>query len=441
MPILSFFKSSIFPILMVNFIGILGYSVVIPILIFIVIDFGGNGFIYGLIGATYPFFQFIGAPILGKLSDQIGRKKVLMLSQMGTFFSWTLFLLAFLLPQTTLWSQDSDLTGSYLMTLPLIMLFIARMLDGFTGGNISVANAYMSDISTDEDRSDNFGKMGASTSLGFVIGPAFAGILASTFLGEILPLLIAASISLIAIFVINFRLKESNPCTVDTGGVSLKNFRRFFQIEHKECYTEGELEHAPESAAGWRSVLKITGVSQLYSVYFLNFLAFSLFYAALPIYVSTELQWTSAGLGLFLAYYSLIMVIVQGPVLRAISKKISSLNRVIIGTSLLGIGFILLYVNQIHVLYLAITFMALGNGIMWASFLSILAQAGKPSMQGTIQGYGSSMGSFASMIGLVLGGLLFERLSTSIFFIGAALFFLIAIMLIIKPIAPKAATT
>src|SRR5690606_3306903 len=157
------FKSNVFPILLVNFIGILGYSIVVPILIFIVADFGGNGFIYGVLGAVYPFFQFIGAPILGRLSDTLGRKKVLIISQVGTFAAWVLFILAFTLPEIKLWSQDTELTGKYVMTLPLIIIFLARIFDGFTGGNISVANAYMSDISTDENRNRNFGKMGAST--------------------------------------------------------------------------------------------------------------------------------------------------------------------------------------------------------------------------------------------------------------------------------------
>jgi len=432
MSVISFFKSNIFPILLVNFIGILGYSVVIPILIFIVTDFGGNGFIYGILGATYPFFQFIGAPILGKMSDRIGRKKVLIISQLGTFLAWCLFLVAFILPETKLWAQDSEITGSYLMTLPLIFIFIARAFDGFTGGNISVANAYMSDISTDENRSRNFGKMGSSTSLGFVVGPAFAGVLASTAMGEILPLLIAAAISLIAIFVINYRLKESNPCVVDTGGISFKNFRRFFQVELKDCYTEGEETVKEESSEGWKSVLKIKGIPLLFTVYFLNFMAFSLFYAGLPIYVSTILGWSSADLGLLLAYFSLIMVVVQGPVLSWLTTKTSSFNLVILGAAFLGIGFVLMFKQDPIILYIAATFMAFGNGIMWASFLSILSSSGTPARQGAIQGYGSSVGSIASMIGLVTGGILFESIANSVFLIGSGLFAVIVILMLLS---------
>ena len=425
MKIINFLNSRIFPILLVNFIGILGYSIVIPILIFIVKDLGGNGFVYGILGAMYPFFQLIGAPILGRLSDRIGRKKVLIISQAGTFLAWVLFLVAFLLPKITLWSSDTEFTGSYIMTLPLILLFVARIFDGFTGGNVSVANAYLSDVSTDKDRDKNFGKMGASTSLGFVLGPAVAGILASTFLGEALPILLAALISLIAIFVITIKLPESNPCVVDTG-IGYKSFRRFFQVEHKECYT-GEAADGNQSGT-LKEILRIDRIPLLYTIYFLTFLAFSLFYAGLPIYASSILNWTSIELGVFLAYSSIIMIVVQGPLLSFLSGKVSSIIFILIGTVFLTISFYLLSIQNVLVMYIAITLLSVGNGLMWPNFLSWLSQTGNQQMQGAIQGYGNSMGSFASIFGLVLGGILFENIQVTVFKIGAILFALICIL-------------
>ncbi|MEM9362089.1 MAG: MFS transporter [Bacteroidota bacterium] len=434
---IAFFTSRIFPILLVNFIGILGYSLVIPILIFIVTDFGGNGFIYGILGAMYPFFQFIGAPLLGKLSDKIGRKKVLMLSQMGTFVAWVLFIIAFALPETSLWSQNTDLTGTYTMTLPLLVIFLARIFDGFTGGNISVANAYMSDISTDEDRSKNFGRMGASTSLGFVLGPAFAGVLASTLLGEILPLLLAALISLIAIFVINFRLKESVPCVVDTRGVSLKNIRRFFQVEHKDCYSEGSEDIQEESTKGFKRVLNIPGVKPLYLVYFLTFFGFSLFYAGLPIYANVILKWSAIDLGLFLAYSSLLMILVQGPLLSNLSKKVSSRVLIVFGALILSTSFFLLSTTNVILLYVANTLLSLGNGLMWPSFMARLSALGGKNTQGAIQGYGTSMGSIASMLGLIVGGMLFERITTMVFTFGACIFLIIVLVMLFTQFQKK----
>ena len=431
MNIASFFRSKIFPILLVNFIGILGYSIVIPILIFIVTDLGGNGFIYGILGAMYPFFQFIGAPILGKLSDRIGRKKVLIISQAGTFVAWMLFLLAFILPETTLWSQDTETTGSYIMTLPLAIIFLARIFDGFTGGNVSVANAYLSDISTDKDRNKNFGLMGASTSTGFVLGPALAGLLASTILGEALPLLLAAMISLIAIFVIKTRLKETNPCAINVDRLTLKSFRRFFQVEHKNCYTQGEEQMQTESGQGFRSIIKQQGIPTLYAVYFLTFLAFSLFYAGLPIYANTLLNWSATDLGIFLAYSSLIMIIVQGPILGRVSKRLNNQTLILIGSLFLATSFFFLSSKALTTLYLANTILSIGNGLMWPSFLALLSRTGNKRMQGAIQGYGNSMGSFASMLGLILGGLLFESIQTMVFAIGGVIFLLITLLMII----------
>lgn len=434
MRIFDFFSKPVFPILLVNFIGVLGYSIVIPILIFIVTDLGGNAFIYGLLGAMYPFFQFIGAPILGKLSDRIGRKKVLVISQAGTFVAWTLFIIAFILPKTELWSSNTEFTGNYIITLPLLLLFVARIFDGFTGGNVSVANAYLSDMSTDADRDQNFGMMGASTSLGFVLGPAVAGVLATTFMGESLPVLLASLISLIAIGVILRKLPESDPCVVDTGTLSLKTFRRFFQVEHKDCFTNDQEQ---TNKTNLNSLLKEKDIPLLFTVYFLTFLAFSLFYAGLPIYASTLLEWSSIDLGVFLAYSSLIMILVQGPLLSYLNGKISNYALIIFGSFLLAVSFYVLSFSNVWILYLANTLLSIGNGLMWPSFLSLLSKTGTKQTQGAIQGYGSSMGSFASIFGLVLGGMLFESIQVYVFIIAACIFLLIFLLMFWKQLRMK----
>ncbi|CAN5194286.1 hypothetical protein BH18THE2_BH18THE2_38720 [soil metagenome] len=204
-------QASLFPILLINFIGTLGFSIVLPFLVFLVIDIGGNAIVYGMLAATYPAFQLIGAPILGRLSDIHGRKKVLLLSHGGTLIGWVIFLIALFLPIKNLFSFDTTIVGMITISLPLVVLFFARAIDGLTGGNISVADAYVSDISSDENRSKNFGKMAISSNLGFVVGPALAGILGATIYGETLPVLAALLLSLATLIVISFVLKESKP--------------------------------------------------------------------------------------------------------------------------------------------------------------------------------------------------------------------------------------
>ncbi|MGA6923292.1 MAG: MFS transporter, partial [Nitrososphaeraceae archaeon] len=202
-------RTPIFPLLLVNFIGTLGFSIVLPFLVFLVMKFGGNAVVYSLLAATYPAFQLIGAPILGRWSDIYGRKKVLLLSNAGTAIGWILFLVALVVPFEETFSINLISFGTIVVVVPLLFIFFARAIDGITGGNISVANAYLSDISSDENRSKNFGKMAISSNLGFILGPALAGILAGTVYGATLPVLAALLLSLVTLFVIGFLLRES----------------------------------------------------------------------------------------------------------------------------------------------------------------------------------------------------------------------------------------
>src|ERR1700712_470663 len=97
MPTKSTVYNSLLPILMVNFIGAMGFSIVLPFMVIIVLKLGGNALVYGLLGATYSFFQLIGAPVLGSWSDRIGRRKILLVSEAGTFLGWLIFLAGLLL--------------------------------------------------------------------------------------------------------------------------------------------------------------------------------------------------------------------------------------------------------------------------------------------------------------------------------------------------------
>jgi MFS transporter, DHA1 family, tetracycline resistance protein len=415
-------KNSLLPLLLITFIGTLGFSIVLPFLVFLVIDLGGNAIVYGILSATYPAFQLIGAPFLGRSSDIYGRKKILLLSHGGTLAGWIIFLVALFLPVNNLFNIDSTIIGTFAITLPLVALFLARAIDGLTGGNVSVADAYVADISSDENRSKNFGKMAISSNLGFIVGPALAGILGATVYGEVLPVLAALILSLVVLVVIVFTLKETK-CSILMKIPEKNDVGRVFSFESKECY-----KTANPNRLRFRDVFKLKYISFLLVLYFLIFLGFNIFYTSFPIHAVNELGWTVTQMGIFYAVLSGIMVLVQGPILRKALKKFSEEQLVIIGSVILGINFILLVSPDIILIYGAAVLFAVGNGLMWPPVMSILSNRAGTVYQGTVQGVANSFSSLASIIGLTMGGLLYNMLGATTFLISAGVIFTVFIM-------------
>jgi DHA1 family tetracycline resistance protein-like MFS transporter len=415
-------RISLFPLLLINFVGTLGFSIVLPFLVFLVIDFGGNVIVYGILAAVYPAFQLIGAPILGRWSDIYGRKKVLLLSHVGTLTGWIFFLVALFLPVNEVFKINSTLIGTFVITLPLAVLFLGRIIDGLTGGNVSVADAYVADISSDENRSRNYGKMAISSNLGFIVGPALAGILGATVYGETLPVLVALILSVVVLVVIIFALKESKSSTL-MEIPEKRNVGKVFSFESKECY-----KTANPKKLRLQDVFKLKYISFLFVLNFLIFLGFNIFYTAFPIHAVSSLGWTVTEMGVFFAVLSGIMVLVQGPILRKASKRFSEEKLVIIGSMILGTNFILLLSTNIILVYGAAILFAVGNGLMWPSVLSILSKRAGSVQQGAVQGVANSFESLASIIGLTMGGLLYNTLGGTTFLISAGVIFTVFIM-------------
>jgi MFS transporter, DHA1 family, tetracycline resistance protein len=415
-------QASLLPILLVNFVGTLGFSIVLPFLVFVVMKFGGNAIVYGLLAATYPAFQLIGSPILGKWSDRYGRKKILLLSNVGTSIGWLLFLFALFLPSNS-FNIHIAFLGTFVVIIPLLILFLARAIDGITGGNISIANAYLADVSSDSTRSKNFGKMAISSNLGFILGPALAGILGGTIYGTILPVLAALILSLVTTIVIVFLLKESKSSSEEMLVPEQGTIRKAFSQECRECYPD-----IGTKKLKLQDVFKLKHISFLLVLYFLIFLGFNVYYAAFPTHATKDLKWSVTQLGIFYAILSGIMVFIQGPVLRKALKKFSEEKLVIIGSIILGTNFILFVSNNIVSVSAAIVLFAVGNGLMWPSFMSILSRYAGSKLQGSVQGVAGSFGGLASIVGLILGGFLYNEIGAVTFLISAGVIFSIFLM-------------
>jgi MFS transporter, DHA1 family, tetracycline resistance protein len=414
------------PILAVHFLGTLGFSLAIPFLVFIVTDLGGASWTYGFVGATYSAFQLFGAPLLGRWSDRTGRRPVLIASQVGTLVAWLVFLGALSLPVVGV----TTIAGATL-TLPLLLVVAARALDGATGGNISVANAYVADLTRDhpEARQIAFGRMGMAASLGFVIGPAAAGLLGGTSWGPRLPIAIAALFAGVTTAAILMLLDEP-PGRCPEGPPAPGAMEAGLNQQAKPCDKATE-KRVLRNAMTERPVMLIVAAT------FVLFLGFNFFYAGFPVHAVSSYGWDTGQLGAFFAVLAGMMIFAQGPLLTFASKHLDRRWVFALGMACLVIALMAYQLPAGPISYVAAAFFALGNGLSWPTFQSRIAEVGGKE-QGTVQGAVTSASSLASIAGLLLGGLLYPLLGGSLFFVAAALF---AVVLVLTPVwFPRGAT-
>ena len=411
-------KIPILPLLLVNFVGTLGYSIMIPFLVYLVRAFHGNDFLYGVLGASYSLFQLIGAPLMGRLSDTFGRKKLLLVSEGGSVVAWAVFFIALYLPVSAMLQVSNSVVGDMVITLPLVVLFLARAVDGITAGDVSVANAYLADITDEKDRKKNFGQMGAAANMGFILGPLIAAALGNTIFGLKLPITVAGAISLAALVLTWMMLPESS-----------KNVKKFNLFGKQKIQPAAQTE-SPTIAPKMKmiEIARLPGVPFMLLLYFMIFLGFNLFYTAFPLYAIEGLKWNVTHMGIFFAVLSGILVLVEGPVLTVLSKHFSDEALVITGNIILVGNFLLIATGNIWLIYLSAVLFAVGNGISWPSFLSILSRIAGKSYQGAVQGLASGAGSLSSIIGLIMGGILFHWLGAFTFIIVAAVMFVVFLL-------------
>jgi len=225
---------------LIVFIDLLGFSLILPLLPFYAETFSATPFQIGLLVASYAAAQLVGAPLLGRLSDRYSRRPVLLISLIGTFIGFLMLGFA-----NSLW-----------------MLFASRLLDGFTGGNISVAQAYITDVTDESNRAKGLGLLGAAFGLGFIIGPAVGGIL--SVYGFALPAFVAAGFSLISILGVIFFLPES---LTEAARADIANRER-------QKFSIGNL---------WRAINR-PRVGPILNVRFFYGLAFAIFQTIFPLY-------------------------------------------------------------------------------------------------------------------------------------------------------------
>lgn len=326
------------------------------------------GFILlGLLVASYPVALFFASPVLGALSDKYGRKPVLVASLAGTAISYFVFVFA-------------------IITKDIPLLFISRIIDGATGGNISVAQAALADMTDPKDRSKTFGMMGAAFGLGFILGPFLGGILSSN---SILPFF---SISTPFFF---------------SGILALFNtisIFYFFEESIKEKFREKKI-YFLASFQNVAKAQKFHEVRYLFLVSFLFNTGFSFFTSFFNVYLTNTFHFTPANIGNFFAYFGIWMIITQLLIVRRVSKKFTEIQ--LLGpaylVSAVGIMFYLVP-NVAWVLLLIVPFVSIPNGIQFANFTSLLTKQTEEKARGEVLGINASVNALGQALPPIFAG-------------------------------------
>ncbi len=289
----------VLPIFIIVLIDLLGLTIIIPLLPLYATAFGANPFTIGLLGAAYPLMQFIGAPILGRLSDRYGRKPILIISQIGTLLGFILLGFANALP----------------------ILFLSRIIDGLSGANIATAQAAISDVTTERNRTQGLGLIGAAFGLGFIIGPVIAFIaLALSGNDYRVPAFAAAGFSLASILLTTFWFKETLP--VAQRGTGDKQ--------------------AGVSFSSMVAALRHPTIGLLLFLIFGQQIVFGGFEQLLSIFTLSRLGLNASGNAVVFVFVGIILVAVQGGLVGRWSRAYGDRRLIFAGLALLGVGLALI---------------------------------------------------------------------------------------------------
>lgn len=392
-------KSPLAILFVTVFLDLLGFGMVLPLLPYYAVDLGASAFLVGALLAAYSLAQMIFSPVWGGLSDRIGRRPVLI----GSLFASAASQLAF------------GLAGS------LAMLFAARAFAGMAAATIGVAQAYIADSTTPENRAKGMGIIGAAFGLGFVFGPALGGLLAP--FGLSVPAFVAAGLALANGLLAIAVLPESLPA--DRRG-----------------------EHVVRgfSPARLARAAAIPGMLPLMAIYFLTIFAFATMEATFPLLTKDMLGFTAVQNGWVFAYIGVLIVILQGGLVGRLAKRFGEKNLVIAGAVLLAIGLAgLPFGTTLPVLLLVLVPLAAGNGLANPSLTALISLTAARDAQGQTLGVAQSLASLGRVLGPLWGGFAFQALGPKAsYLVAGGIMALMAVgaLAIRKPEpAPEAAAT
>lgn len=358
-------------IFLVVFIDLLGFSLILPLLPYLAKTYQASDFQVGLLVAVYAGASLIGAPLLGRLSDRYGRRPLLLISIFGTLVGFLMLAFA-----NSLW-----------------MIFLARLIDGITAGNISIVQAYISDVTAPKDRAKSFGLIGAAFGLGFIIGPAAGGALST--LGYIVPALAAASLSTLNLILVAAWLRES------------------LTPQKRAEMSSATVRAAISLRALWDALHRPLVGPLLHTRFFFG-LAFSLFQSIFSLYALNRFQLNAQSIGFVLAYVGVLAVITQGFMIGKLTARYSESRLIASSTALMAVGLAgWALAPNLWLLLLAMVPTSVAGGVLNTVINSAISKSVAPAEAGGMLGLSSSLEAATRVIAPSLGGLLLDQVGRS----------------------------
>jgi multidrug resistance protein len=353
------------------FIDLLGFGIIIPLLPFYAESFGASALLIGLLGTSFSLMQFLFSPVWGRWSDRVGRKPIILVGLMGSCLSYLVLALA----------------GS------LSMVFLARIVGGIAGANIPTAQAYIADITTQENRAKGMGMVGAAFGLGFIFGPALGGVL-SHFSPQT-PMWFASILCLANFIAAWVLLPESRRVSDSTKSL-------------------GRLE-------AFRHALTKPTLVLLLVLYFLVTLAFSGFEATFALFSEASFGFKAATIGFVFTFIGVILSLVQGVLVGKVVKRLGERRLIPMAIVAIAVGLGLLpFVGTVSTLLAALGVLAMGMGFNSPALSSMVSRLSDPNDQGGILGLASSLASLGRVVGPVWGGYLYDAYGDRMPYISAA---------------------
>jgi MFS family permease len=374
------------------FIDLVGFGVVIPLLPYYALQYQATPFEVTALMACYSFAQLFSSPFLGRLSDKVGRRPILLTSLAISVFSY-------------LWLGFAD---------ALWMLFAARLLAGAGAGNIASAQAYITDVTTPENRAKGMGMIGAAFGLGFSLGPALGGLLAGTHPDAAdlaRPAFVAAALSAIALVLTAVRLKESLPPEL-----------------RGRAERAGRIELAKDAFAR-------PGLRNLIVLFFLTTTAFAGLESTFAIWANSKFAWGPQQVGYIFCYVGVVLALIQGGLIRHVSHRFGEARLVTFGAVLLMLGLATLPLSgMLAIILIVMAVLAVGLGLLSPSINSLVSQAAAATERGGILGVNQSAQSLARIVGPLIAGVVYTAGGRAMpYYVGALIMLAVVAMAIRLP--------